>query len=217
MSIASDVTADDDPESSYTAAPRSGDVARFAAAVPFYLAFARKVGGPVLALGQETNPVTVPLVQAGFEVTCLVPLAGHDVANAAAHVRDIATAAGVSRIDADPCRFGLDTLFRLVIVPERALRRLHNSTDRRAMLGRIRRQLARGGRVVLDLARHTPDSSPSVDEEAVLELLEHTGFDVTARYGDAEFRPVTSASTTILLVCKGSASAVSTGGGVMSS
>jgi SAM-dependent methyltransferase len=115
--------------------------------VPFYLAEAKKSGGPVLELGVGSGRIAVPIAAAGIEVV------GVDLSAGMLEVaRERAELAGVS-ID---LRLGdmrdppVDGTFPLVIVPFRSLLHMETDDDRRAALRAVAAHLAPGGRFVFD-------------------------------------------------------------------
>ena len=116
--------------------------------VPFYVAEARKSGGPVLELGVGSGRIAVPIAAAGIEVV------GVDISAGMLEVaRETAELAGVS-VD---LRLGdmrdppVDGEFPLVIVPFRSLLHMETDLDRRAALRAAARHMAPGGRFVFDV------------------------------------------------------------------
>lgn len=172
-----------------------GAVADFEAEAPFYLAFARKLGGPVLDLGCGTGRVTLALAQAGLAVT------GFDnAAKMLARVREKAAGVGISWVDADVRTFALGQRFRLIIEPGLAFQLLRDRADQSAMLTQVRRHLAPGGRFVLNLdLAQAPHASFLAELQ---DLVAANGLEVTARYAGTDFSPLTATSPTIILVCK---------------
>jgi ubiquinone/menaquinone biosynthesis C-methylase UbiE len=118
--------------------------------VDFYVAEARKAGGPVVELGVGTGRIAVPVAGAG------VPVIGVDSSSGMLAVcRRRAEAAGVVRLL--DLRLGdmrdppVDERVRLVTSPFRALLHLETDADRRAVLAAAFRLIEPGGRFVFDV------------------------------------------------------------------
>jgi SAM-dependent methyltransferase len=118
--------------------------------VDFYVAEARKAGGPVVELGVGTGRIAVPVAAAG------VPVIGVDSSARMLEVcRRRAAKAGVDRLLdlqlgdlRDP---PVEDRVRLVTSPFRALLHLDTDADRLAALGAAYRLLVPGGRFVFDV------------------------------------------------------------------
>jgi SAM-dependent methyltransferase len=117
--------------------------------VEFYLAQARKTGGPVLDLACGTGRVALPLARAGFDVT------GLDLARGMVKIaREKQRASGLRNLRVsrgNMTRFDLGRRFRLVFVAYRAFQHLLTAKEQRACLMRVRRHLFRKGRLVVHL------------------------------------------------------------------
>jgi ubiquinone/menaquinone biosynthesis C-methylase UbiE len=118
--------------------------------VDFYVAEARKAGGPVVELGVGTGRIAVPVASAG------VPVIGVDSSSGMLDVcRRRAEEAGVERLV--DLRLGdmrdppVEERVRLVTSPFRALLHLETDADRRAVLAAAFRLLEPGGRFVFDV------------------------------------------------------------------
>jgi SAM-dependent methyltransferase len=118
--------------------------------VGFYVAEARKAGGPVVELGVGTGRIAVPVAAAG------VPVIGVDSSAGMLEVcRRRAEQAGVERLL--DLRLGdlrdppVDVRVRLVTSPFRALLHLETDADRRSALAAAFRLLEPGGRFVFDV------------------------------------------------------------------
>jgi SAM-dependent methyltransferase len=127
---------------------RLGDEVR--ESIAFYVGLARQAadaGQTVLELGCGTGRVTIPIAQAGAEVT------GLDNAPAMLDVaRRKATDAGNPRwVLDDMASFQLEQRFGLVIIPFRSFLLLLTTEAQRACLTRIREHLLEGGRLALDV------------------------------------------------------------------
>ncbi|MGH3056743.1 MAG: class I SAM-dependent methyltransferase [Gaiellaceae bacterium] len=118
--------------------------------IDFYVAEARKAGGPVVELGVGTGRIAVPVAAAG------VPVIGVDSSAGMLEVcRRRAEKAGVERLL--DLRLGdlrdppVDARVRLVTSPFRALLHLDTDADRRAALTAAFGLLVPGGRFVFDV------------------------------------------------------------------
>ena len=118
--------------------------------VDFYLAQARKTGGPVLDVACGTGRVAFPLARAGVEVTGLDRAPGM-IAIARAKLRE----SGLRRLQfirADMTRFNLPRRrFRLAVIAYRAFQHLLTPKAQRACLTCLHRHLARNGRLIVHL------------------------------------------------------------------
>jgi ubiquinone/menaquinone biosynthesis C-methylase UbiE len=117
--------------------------------VEFYLAQARRTGGPVLDLACGTGRVAFPLARAGFDVTGIDKAPGM-----IAIAREKQRAAGLKSLRflrGDMARFAVTRRFGLVVIAYRALQHLLSAKEQRACLERARRHLRRRGRLVVHL------------------------------------------------------------------
>src|SRR5499427_3502772 len=117
--------------------------------VEFYLAQARRTGGPVLDLACGTGRVAFPLARAGFDVTGIDKAPGM-----IAIAREKQRAAGLKNmrfLRGDMSRFALTRRFGLVVIAYRALQHVLSAKAQRACLERARRHLRRRGRMVVHL------------------------------------------------------------------
>lgn len=118
--------------------------------VGFYVAEARKAGGPVVELGVGTGRIAVPTAQAGVRVVGV-----DSSARMLAVCRERARAAGVE--DLLDLRLGdlrdppVAGPVRLVTSPFRALLHLETARERLETLRRVRALLAPGGRFAFDV------------------------------------------------------------------
>lgn len=118
--------------------------------IPFYVAEARKAGGPVVELGVGTGRIAVPTAVAG------VPVIGVDSSAGMLEIcRRAAEAAGVS--DLIELRFGtlsappVDERVRLVTCPFRSYLHLQDEESRLTALAAARDLLLPGGRLIFDV------------------------------------------------------------------
>jgi SAM-dependent methyltransferase len=118
--------------------------------VDFYVAEARKAGGPVVELGVGTGRIAVPTAQAG------VPVIGIDSSEGMLDVcRARAEEAGVGELvdlrPGDLRRPPVKERVALVTCPFRALLHLESDEERLEALGAVRGLLVPGGRFVFDV------------------------------------------------------------------
>ena len=123
--------------------------------IDFYVAEARKAGGPVIELGVGTGRIAVPVAAAG------VPVIGVDSSAGMLEIcRRRAEAAGVERLL--DLRLGdlrdppVDERVRLVTSPFRALLHLRTDAERRSALVAAFELLEPGGRFVFDVFAPSP-------------------------------------------------------------
>ena len=119
--------------------------------IPFFLAWARRTGGPVLELMCGTGRVTLPLIEAGLDVT------GIDRAAALnAHLRRKLAARGLTAAihDMDVRGFDLGRRFGLVFIAFHAFAEILGEAERRFVWDAIRAHLRPDGRFILTL--HNP-------------------------------------------------------------
>jgi SAM-dependent methyltransferase len=119
--------------------------------LPFYLACAREGGGPVLELGVGTGRVAAFLARHGFHVTG-VELSREMLVRAEARKARLGEAATRLRfVPGDMSRLRVRGKFGTVLVPFRAFNHLYSVERQLAALRGMRRRLAAGGIVVIDL------------------------------------------------------------------
>ena len=121
--------------------------------LPFYLAAARRARGPVLELACGTGRLTVPLAEAGVDVTGL-----DTAAPMLALARRKAAAAGarVRFVKGDARRFRLGRRFKLIFIAFNSLQHLGRPEDLAGLFASVRRHLAPGGRFVFDVPNPDP-------------------------------------------------------------
>jgi SAM-dependent methyltransferase len=120
--------------------------------VAFFVEAASESGGPVLEVGCGTGRVLVPCARAGVEMVGLDASAAM-LAVCEKRLRDESAdvRARVRLVQGDMRRFDLGRTFGLVTIPFRPFQHLLAPEDQLACLQAIRRHLADGGRLVLDL------------------------------------------------------------------
>ncbi len=118
----------------------------------FYLAEAKKARGPVLELACGTGRLTIPLAAAGVDVTGL-DLAGPMLARARAK----AAAAGVKPrfVKGDARSFSLGR-FKLIFIAFNSMQHLAAREDIEGLFSSVARNLAPGGRFILDVFNPDP-------------------------------------------------------------
>lgn len=119
--------------------------------VEFYVQEARRAGSPVLEIGCGTGRITLPVAQAGIEVTGIdISPAMLDVARKKLGALAPETRSRVKLVEADMREFSLADRFRLIMAPYRAFLALLTVDDQKRALGRFRDHLAEGGRLILN-------------------------------------------------------------------
>jgi SAM-dependent methyltransferase len=119
---------------------------------PFYLAYARELGGSVLELGCGTGRITIPLAKAGVEITGLDVVSGM-----LAQARAKAGGLPVEWIEADVRSFHLGRRFKLIFENGCVFMHMLTRSDQQAFLARVREHLAPGGRFIVSLLFPHPD------------------------------------------------------------
>lgn len=118
----------------------------------FYVEMAQAAGGPVLEVGCGTGRVLIPTARAGVEITGLdlspsmLAVCRRNLAQESAE-----TQARVRLVEGDMRDFDLGQQFALITIPFRPFQHLETTEDQIKCLATIRRHLAPGGRLVLDL------------------------------------------------------------------
>jgi SAM-dependent methyltransferase len=120
--------------------------------IDFYVQAALASGGPVLEAGCGTGRILFPTARAGVTITGLdlsTPMLR--VCRARLSEEPQAVQARIRLVQADMRAFDLGQTFRLVTLPFRPFQHLITVADQLACLATIRRHLADGGRLILDL------------------------------------------------------------------
>ena len=120
--------------------------------IAFYVEAAQASGGPVLEVGCGTGRVLIPTARAGVTITGL-DLSPHmlRVCRARLSVEPLDVQQRVQLVEADMRSFSLGQTFQLITLPFRPFQHLITVDDQLACLAAIRRHLADGGRLILDL------------------------------------------------------------------
>jgi SAM-dependent methyltransferase len=128
------------------------DVYRNRADVAFFVERARASGGPVLEVACGTGRVLVPVARAGIQVVGMDLAAGMlEVCRRTLAAESEATRSRVELHEADMRTFDLGREFPLVMLPFRGFQHMLTVEDQLVALARIRRHVAPGGRLILDL------------------------------------------------------------------
>ena len=124
----------------------------------FYLEEAVKAGSPVLELGAGTIRITIPIAQAGIEITGLdnSPYMLKKARNKISTLEDDVRKR-ITLIQADMRSFTLDRKFQLVIIPFRAFLHLLTVEDQRGCLTCIREHLSDDGLLIMNNFDPDPD------------------------------------------------------------
>src|SRR5438876_5838475 len=130
--------------------------------VDFFVEAAQASGGPVLEVGCGTGRVLIPTARAGVDIVGL-DLSPHMLAVCRERLGHESTAvqSPVQLVQADMRNFNLERTFRLITVPFRPFQHLITVDEQRECLESIRRHLADGGRLILDLFNPNLDALAS--------------------------------------------------------
>jgi 2-polyprenyl-3-methyl-5-hydroxy-6-metoxy-1,4-benzoquinol methylase len=117
----------------------------------FYVSESLRYPSPVLEIGCGSGRITIPIAQAGVDITGidnsegLLKVAGEKLTK-------IKTVAGNIELHlADMRDFSLDKKFNLVIIPYRAFLHMHSVEDQKKTLNNIREHLAPGGHLIMNM------------------------------------------------------------------
>lgn len=136
--------------------------------VDFFVSEAVAAGGPVLELGCGTGRVLLPCARAGATIWGLdasAAMLDRCRQELAAESEDVRSRVTLQR--GDMRDFRCDTQFQLVTLPFRPFQHLITVEEQLACLASIRRALADGGRLILDV--FNPSLTALVDEAALKE------------------------------------------------
>jgi len=116
--------------------------------LPFYLGCARAAHGPVLELCCGSGRLTIPLAQAGIDITGLdFTRSMLDRARQKARMSGL----GIRLVRGDMRRTSLGRRFKLVFIPYNSIQNTYSIADVERVLANVRRHLAPGGRFVFDI------------------------------------------------------------------
>src|SRR5882757_8069006 len=199
--------------------------------VSFYREAAREFGDPVLELGCGTGRITIALSEAGKRITGL-DLSGRMLEHAVKKRAALRVEARerLHLAQGDMARFDLGEKFRLVIIPFRPLQHLLEVRQQVDCLDCVRKHLAPGGRLILDVFQtdaermHDPvhmremlvTEYKTADGRQVRlvfawtlryffryeieHLLARCGFEVAAEYGNFDRTPIRDESPEMIFV-----------------
>ena len=159
--------------------------------IPFWLNQAGKFGGPILELACGTGRVSLPLAKAGFAVT------GVDISDSMlgeARKKAAAEDVAIEWLKGDVRSFNLGRKFPLVIFPFNTIAVMHEIEDFEACLGSAKRDLAPGGRFIidvfnpsLDILRRDPNQRfphceyPDPDGQGNVVVMESSAYDAACQ------------------------------------
>jgi SAM-dependent methyltransferase len=143
--------------------------------VGFFVEAAKESGGVVLELGCGTGRVLIPTARAGVEMTGL-DLSPHMLAVCRERLKEEPqeVRARVKLVEGDMREFELGRTFKLVTLPFRPFQHLVTVEEQLACLGCIRRHLAEGGRLILDI--FNPKLESLVQQEFGKEMSDEPEF-----------------------------------------
>jgi len=119
--------------------------------IPFFLREAQKARGPVLELTAGTGRVSIPLLRAGIDLTCVDSSADMlDVLRGKLRTEELTAEV----VCADVCHLSLDKHFALICIPFHSFAELTDLDQQRRALQVIRTHLAPQGRFICTL--HNP-------------------------------------------------------------
>jgi SAM-dependent methyltransferase len=122
--------------------------------IPFWVALAQTIGGPVLDIGAAVGRVTIPIARLGYQVCAVDGSRGMLDALVAALAREapgVAALVSVARCDFRTLDLG-ERRFPLALMPMNSLQALLTREDQLTCLVGIRRHLAPGGVFAFDVA-----------------------------------------------------------------
>jgi SAM-dependent methyltransferase len=116
--------------------------------IPFYLRQVRRYGQPVLELACGTGRITIPVAEAGYQVTGLDISPGMlSVARAKAAAKNLQ----VEWVEADCRAFDLGRRYAYILFPFNSIAHLHDLESLEACFERVREHLASEGRFAIDM------------------------------------------------------------------
>jgi len=118
--------------------------------VEFYLDQAKQAGGKVLDLACGTGRISIPLAQAGVDVTGL-DLSQEMLERARRKAADLGVADSLCLLQGDMRSFDLGQTFSLIMIPFRSFLHLLHIHEQMKALACIRKHLAPGGKFVLNV------------------------------------------------------------------
>jgi len=130
--------------------------------VAFFVDAAKECGGPVLEIGCGTGRVLIPTALADVDIVGL-DLSSHmlGVCRQRLAQESGTVQSRVQLVQADMRNFNLERTFHLITVPFRPFQHLITVDEQRSCLESIRRHLADGARLILDLFNPNLDALAS--------------------------------------------------------
>jgi SAM-dependent methyltransferase len=120
--------------------------------IPFFLTEAKKSSGHVLELMSGTGRVSLPLAQAGVQLTC-VDLSADMLEILRGKLKQAGLKADLHSMDIR--ELNLSRLFDLILVPFHSFAEITSLDDQRRVLARIFQHLSPGGRFICTLGNAT--------------------------------------------------------------
>jgi ubiquinone/menaquinone biosynthesis C-methylase UbiE len=118
--------------------------------ISFYLELARQAEGEVLDLACGTGRITIPVAEAGIRVTGL-DLSVEMLQRAEQKARERGVLERITFVQGDMRKFDLGKQFPLIMIPFRSFLHLLQIQEQMKALGCIRRHLAPGGKLALNV------------------------------------------------------------------
>lgn len=135
--------------------------------IPMLLAFARKTGGPILDLGAGTGRLSLPLAEAGYDVTA-IDSAANMLAIARQKVEETGVGERIKIVEGDFTRFELADRFGLAWCGFNGFLHLLEIEDQLAALRCWRGHLRDDGLLVIDVHNPQLEHLASADGSLVL-------------------------------------------------
>lgn len=157
--------------------------------IPFFLEKCKEAPGPVLELMAGTGRVSIPLLEAGVELTCVDSSAEMlECLRGKLNERNLKARV----VEADVRRLRLPVAFHLVIIPFNSFSELVSEEDRRSALGSIHRALLPGGRFICTL--HNPSvriARLAEEKESEKRFMDPSGGGEVVFHLSCEYEPTT--------------------------
>jgi SAM-dependent methyltransferase len=137
---------------------------------PFLLEIARRAGNPVLELGCGTGRLTIPMAQAGVQVT------GLDIVPEMLELaKQKSNGANIEWALADARTFRLDQTYRMIFESGSVFQHMLTRADQEAFLARVKEHLAEEGWFVFGSFFPHPGQLENVDMEQEWFTTQHPG------------------------------------------
>ncbi|UFJ41294.1 class I SAM-dependent methyltransferase [Brevibacillus humidisoli] len=135
--------------------------------LPFYMEYARKADGEVLDLACGTGRISIPLAEAGIPVTG-IDLSEEMLTSAREKAEQAGVAGRIQFLQGDMRGFELKRTFPLIMIPFRSFLHLLHLREQMKALSCIRKHLAPGGKLVLNV--FVPKISHLYEEDEKMSL-----------------------------------------------